>query len=354
VDSEKRSGAPTRVHRRLLDIFPALLLVPEAPTPPTPAGAATDEAFYGFTEKPFSASTDPRFLYHSSAHDRAAQALLSAIRRRDGLFVLTGAPGVGKTTLCRAVIEELDRRTLTSLVLEPPASVEQLLRKILADFGLVSRDDGAGGGLEQASSLELVTKLRDFVAPLAQVQAFAVVIIDEAHTLPVATLDEICALVDADAPQRLLQIALVGQPSLLSLLSRGTSKRLAQRTPRAELNSLAPDEIYHYVMRRIAVAGPDARLAFDDLALERLYQLGSGVPERINRVVTQVLTLGHAASARTIDEGLVRAAGTALDGGGSELRQGQLRRRKVGFVLLALLSALYAAYLLREPLARAF
>lgn len=324
---------------------------PAAAAPP-----ATYEPFYGLAEKPFTLSTDPKFLYHSTAHDAAAQDLLSAIRRRDGLVVLTGEIGVGKTTLCRAVSEELDRRTLTSIVLDPFVSVEALLQTVLVDFGVISRDDVARGLLAQTSGAELFGKLREFLASLVQLDAFAVVIIDEAQNLPAPVLEEIRALMDLDAQQRLLQIALVGQPSLLKLLARRELRKLQQRVAvRSELKALAADEIAGYVMHRLSVARMQARVEFDDPALARLYRMSAGVPRVVNLVCDRALTLGYQASARVIDETLILTAARDLDVVPPAPRSRQLLRTAlIAVVLIALMGvgAAAAASVFRAPLSR--
>ena len=329
--------------------------------PAQPAAAAsappvTYEPFYGLTERPFSLSTDPKFLYHSTAHDRAAQELLSAIRRRDGLVVLSGETGIGKTMLCRAVTEELDRRTLTSIVQDPFISLEELLQTVLVDFGVISRDDVARGRLAQASSSELVGKLRQFVASLVQLQAFAVVIIDEAQNLPIPVLEQLRALMDSDAQQRLLQIVLVGPPSLLKLLTRRELKQLCQRIAvRSVLKPLAEDEIVGYVMHRLAVAGPQARVELDDPAFARLYHITGGVPRLVNVICDRALTLGHNASASVIDEGLIVTAANDLDIVPSEPRQRRLLRTALAVMILVALMGVgagAAAWVFRAPLER--
>src|SRR5439155_21825018 len=87
-----------------------------APAPARVESGVTYETFYGLDEKPFAAAPDPRFLYHSTAHDRVLQDLLTSIGRRDSVAVLTGEPGIGKTLMCRALVDQLDRRTLVSFV----------------------------------------------------------------------------------------------------------------------------------------------------------------------------------------------------------------------------------------------
>ena len=111
------------------------------------------EEYYGFSEKPFSLTPDPKYLYKSESHANAFDLLQYAIRRREGFIVVTGDIGTGKTTLCRAMLEQLDRKTFTALVLNPFLSEEDLLRIILQDFGVVSREEmqAAAGSLASAS-----------------------------------------------------------------------------------------------------------------------------------------------------------------------------------------------------------
>src|SRR3989304_1678199 len=99
------------------------------------------ETYYGFAEKPFSLTPDPKYLYRSQSHANAFELLQYSIRRREGFVVVTGDIGTGKTTLCRALLEQIDRRTFTALVLNPFLSEDDLLKLVLQDFGVVSRDD---------------------------------------------------------------------------------------------------------------------------------------------------------------------------------------------------------------------
>src|SRR5579872_6996571 len=113
------------------------------------------EDYYGFTEKPFSLTPDPKYLYRSESHANAFDLLQYAIRRREGFVVVTGDIGTGKTTLCRALLEQIDRTTFTALVLNPFLSEEELLKRILQDFGVVSRDNAKSGRLATATKQEL-------------------------------------------------------------------------------------------------------------------------------------------------------------------------------------------------------
>ena len=144
------------------------------------------ETYYGFAEKPFSLTPDPKYLYRSQSHANAFELLQYAIRRREGFAVVTGDIGTGKTTLCRALLEEIDRTTFTALVLNPFLSEEDLLKRILQDFGVVSRENIKAGRLAGVTKQDLIETLYDFLLGLIPLKANAVLIIDEAQNLPLS------------------------------------------------------------------------------------------------------------------------------------------------------------------------
>ena len=215
----------------------------------------TYEPFYGLAEKAFSLAPDPKFLYYSASHGHAAQEILSAIRRREGIAVLTGESGSGKTTLCHALIDQLDRRTLTAMVSDPFVGIEALLKTLLIQFGVASWDEFARGRLAQATRNDLATALREFLKSLAALQAVALVVIDEAQEMSVEMFDHLRIIsADPESSDR-LQLLLVGQPELRDLIARRELRDLAQRVVvRCELEPLADDEIAGYVQRRLSVA----------------------------------------------------------------------------------------------------
>src|SRR5262245_43305001 len=120
-----------------------------------PSSSLTYEPFFGLREKLFSLSAAPRFLYKRPAHGPAFEAILAGIRRREGLIVLTGEIGTGKTTLCRSVLQQLDRRTFAAFVPDPFVSREDLLKILLVEFGVVSVDDLVRGRMQGVSRAEL-------------------------------------------------------------------------------------------------------------------------------------------------------------------------------------------------------
>src|SRR5712671_791118 len=135
------------------------------------------EEYYGFTEKPFSLTPDPKYLFKSTSHANAFELLQYAIRRREGFVVITGDIGTGKTTLCRAILEQTDRKTFTALVLNPFLAENDLLRSILQEFGIVSRDEIKRGRLAGVTKQELIETLNDFLLSLQSLGARALLII---------------------------------------------------------------------------------------------------------------------------------------------------------------------------------
>jgi general secretion pathway protein A len=262
-------------------------------------GSLTYEPYFGLREKPFSLSSDPRFFFSHSAHGAAFDTLAAGIRRREGILVLTGEVGTGKTTLCQAVLQSLDQKTFAAFVPDPFLSREDLLKTLLVDFGVVSVDEIRSGRLRGASRTDLSYPLYDFLTSLQPLKAFAVVIIDEAQNLNAELLEEIRILSDLENGQKLLEVVLVGQPELRSRLATSSMRQLSQRVSiRCELAPLVRADIARYVSHRLTVAGNDGRVLFTEGALESVWAASKGNPRVINLVCDRALTC--AARARTM------------------------------------------------------
>jgi general secretion pathway protein A len=261
----------------------------------TTSSVLTYEPYYGLRAKPFSLSTDPRTLYKSSSHAPVFEELLAAIRRREGLIVLTGDMGTGKTTLCRAAIYQLDRKTFTTFVPDPYLSREDLLRMLLVGFGEVSVHDLKQGRLKGTPRADLGVQLYEFLTSLESVDAFAALVIDEAQNLSAPLLDEIRALSEMEAGRRLLQIVLVGQPDLRSRLRRPEMQKIAQRvTTVCEIRPMSREGVAGYVSHRLAaVGGTRDRVEFSAQALDLVFSGSAGIPRLVNRICDRALLYGH-------------------------------------------------------------
>ena len=258
------------------------------------AETLTYEPHFGLSEKPFSLNADARFVYDSPAYVAARQGLLAGIRRREGLLVLTGEIGTGKTTLCRAVLRDLGRKTYSSLVPDPFASREDLLKMLLIDFGVLSVEELTTGPLRTASRTELGYHLSEFLNTLAP-ETFVIVVIDEAQNLSLPLIEETRILSDTFGARGRLQIIFVGQPELHAKLKLPEMRQVDQRV--CGYHRLAPmsrEAVAGYIQHRLQVAGSSRdRVLFSPAVVDVLHQRSGGVPRLINRVCDRALHLAH-------------------------------------------------------------
>lgn len=273
------------------------------------------EDYYGFTEKPFSLTPDPKYLYRSESHANAIELLKYGIRRREGFVVVTGDIGTGKTTLCRALLEQLDRRTFTALILNPFLAEEDLLRLVLQDFGVVSREEIRRGRLAGVSRQELVETLNEFLLSLLPLGATALLIVDEAQNLPRAVLEHIRILSNLETnKEKLLQIVLVGQTNLKDVLRSPDLRQLDQRVSiRPHLKPLTPEETGAYVAHRLTIAGGGSAVSFTPRALELVHRCTAGIPRLINLVCDRALLGAYSERAQRVTPEMVCKGATSLD-----------------------------------------
>ena len=273
------------------------------------------EEFYGFSEKPFSLTPDPKYLYKSESHANAFELLQYAIRRREGFVVVTGEIGTGKTTLCRAILDQLDRRTFTALLLNPFISEEDLLRLILQDFGVVSRDEVRRGRLAGVTKQELINTLNDFLLSLQGIGGSAILIVDEAQNLPLQVLEQIRLLSNLETDkEKLLQIVLVGQDNLQEILRSADLRQLDQRVSiRYQLRPLTAEETAAYVAHRLTIAGGGSVVSFTQKALARVHSITGGIPRLINLLCDRALLAAFSARTHRVQRQLVDEAAHTLD-----------------------------------------
>jgi general secretion pathway protein A len=292
------------------------------PVEAAPQYVSPYEEYYGLLAHPFSLTPDLRFVYPSRSHSQALEQVSDALKRREGLIIITGEIGTGKTVLCRAFLETLEPRTFLSVILDPRLSVDDLLQQVLADFGLISLGDPQSRP-SAVDRHQLVSTLQRFLATLMSVGAHAVIMIDEAQHLDPTVLEEIRLLSNFETDDaKLLQIVLVGQPNLDEVLRRPDMRQLSQRVARRfELHPLSPDEVQDYIERRLSVAldaegGRAAelleRVQLTPGAARAVAEISGGIPRIINTVCDQALEIGFERQTRTIDRRAVLAAARRL------------------------------------------
>jgi general secretion pathway protein A len=264
--------------------------------------------YYGLTEAPFTISPNPRFLYLSAKHREALNHLLYGIRERKGFVQLTGEVGAGKTTLCRALLEQLPpEQYSTALILNPVLQPDQMMAAIATEFGLDVR------GKDRFQILQI---LNHFLLEEMARDREVVLIIDEAQNLTNDLLEQIRLISNLETDDRkLLQIVLMGQPELRDRLNEHSLRQLRQRiTVRYHLYPLRFSEVKDYIHHRLHVSGANGSPYFSFAALWRIFRYSNGIPRLVNAVCDKCLLAGFVRQRDGIDFGTANRAVRELEG----------------------------------------
>ena len=268
------------------------------------------EQFYGLTEKPFSLTPNPKFVFQSEQYRAAEESLLYGVGQKEGFMLVTGAPGTGKTTLCRDLLEKLDpQKYRVALIFNPFLNGVEMLHALLSEFGL-------GDHSANTSRKELLDRLNQFLLQQLSEGRTCIAIFDEAQHLSTEFLEQIRVLSNLETDrEKLIQIILVGQPELLTLIRTPQMAQLDQRVSvRCTLLHLSRDEVGRYVYHRLNVAGAQGRIKFGDAAVRLVHAATGGVPRLVNLAADRALLAGYAEQARSITEAHVRQGLASIRG----------------------------------------
>jgi general secretion pathway protein A len=259
-------------------------------------------AYFGLTERPFSLAPDPRYLYLSDAHREALAHLLYGIGEGGSFVQLTGEVGTGKTTVCRALLEQLPADVDVAMIFNPRLTSVELLGAVCDEL----RVPYPAG----------TTSLKVLVDALSQALLDAhakgrrtVLIIDEAQNLSARVLEEVRLLTNLETTtQKLLQVVLIGQPELAELLARRNLRQLSQRvTARYHLRSFSEEESQRYIQHRMEIAGQRQPI-FTKQAVRAAHRLARGVPRLLNTICDRALLGAYATGQTRVKEAVVRRA----------------------------------------------
>jgi len=303
------------------------------------------EKHFGLTERPFSIAPDPRFLYMSQQHREALAHLLYGVGEGGGFVQLTGEVGTGKTTVCRCLLEQLPDHVDVALILNPSVTALELLASVCHELRIPY-------AREAASIKSLTDALNAHLLEAHAKGRRTVLIIDEAQNLSAEALEEVRLLTNLETTrEKLLQIILIGQPELRSLLAREDLRQLSQRiTARYHLEPIHRAETAAYVRHRLQVCGA-SETVFTEAAIDVVQKLSKGVPRLINVICDRAMLGGFVEGKRRIDVAIVdKAAREVLPLEGLEKPRRRLWPWLVGGSLAAVVTLIAYALLLPSGL----
>lgn len=258
--------------------------------------------YYGLSEKPFNLTPDTDFYFQTVTHQQALNVLIVAIKSGDGFIKLTGEVGTGKTLLCRKLLDLLDDHYQTVYIPNPYMSCDSLLKAVAEEMGLLN-------SIEDNNYLSCINQK---LIENAQNNKQTVILLDEAQSLPVESLEAIRLLSNLETEkQKLVQIVLFGQPELDVKLQQKSIRQLQQRIVHAcHLTNLSANTVAEYIEYRLHSAGYFGPRLFSDSAINSLFEKTAGIPRLINLVCDKSLMIAYASGEFYVSEKHIkRAAG---------------------------------------------
>jgi general secretion pathway protein A len=273
------------------------------------------EKFFGFKEKPFNITPDPRFVYFSETHKEALAHLRYAIKEGKLFSVITGEVGTGKTTLVHTLLNNMDGNVRTAYIFNPVMDPEDFLNYICEDLGLTSN------GLKSRG--KNLTLLHNFLLDCYANNERVFLIIDEAQSLDTKLLEEVRLLTNLETSKnKLLHVILLGQPELNKTLADTRFRALKQRiTIRYNIASLNFTDTREYILYRLKKAGARDISVFDKGAIKAIYKYSKGIPRVINIVCDNALLTGFSREQRKIGKPIIKEVIKDLEGSGTFIKR---------------------------------
>ncbi len=244
------------------------------------------ESYYGFTERPFQLSPDPRFFFATKHHQRALSYLQYGLDQGEGFIVITGPIGTGKTTIARNLLSNIvDNHIVAAQLVTTKLTPHELLELVASEFKI----SVAGN-----SKAELLQAIENFLISLNKQGKRALLIVDEAQNLPIETVEELRMLSNFQLDNKpLIQSFLLGQEELKDIIQAPNMEQFRQRIiASAHLKPLSVDEVESYILHRLHQAGCQQENLFVSGSFELIYQKTLGVPRKINIFVDRILLFG--------------------------------------------------------------
>jgi len=256
------------------------------------------KAFHGFREKPFNLVPNPSYLFLSESHSAALTFLVYGLTEKVGFVMLTGEIGIGKTTLIRYLLNQIESDMDVAVIFNTNVLTDDLIRLILSEFEIEHADD-----ISKSRALEI---LYEFLIERYAAGRKVLLIIDEAQNLSEAVLEEIRMLSNLQTDEdMLMQIMIVGQPELRKKIVDPRLEQFAQRIAVSyHLSAMNRDETGQYIAHRLEKAGGNPDLFTRD-AVDKIFEVSCGIPRTINLLCDGCLVYTYAEGQHTIDDQIV-------------------------------------------------
>ncbi len=263
--------------------------------------------FFGFSEKPFDLTPDPKYLYLSPKHKEVLAHLVYGLQENNGFLKIVGEVGTGKTMICRSFLRELRADFNIAYIFNPCINELELLQTINTELGIPGKS---------RSKKKLVDVLNNFLLEERAKGHRVVVIIDEAQDLQINVLEQLRLLSNLETDtEKLIQIVLIGQPELNKILAKDGLRQLRQRiTIQWELLPLNLEETRGYIQHRLNVALGKGKVRFSRKALEMVFRYSRGIPRMINVVADRTLLIAFTQSTKKITPKIVKLAVSDIGG----------------------------------------
>jgi general secretion pathway protein A len=288
---------------------------------------------------------NPEYLFLSKSHEEALAHLNFAIAQGDGFVEITGEVGTGKTTLCRAFLENLDDTTVAAYIFNPKLGPKQLIRAINDELGIEYNAD---------DTKDLIDKLNRFLIQKKTERKKVIVLIDEAQNLTQTVLEQLRLLSNLETnKEKLLQIILVGQPELEEMLDSHDLRQIGQRISlRYQILPLNPKESQEYIQYRLNIASQKPALLFSSSAIRRIYTYSRGIPRLINIACDRALLTAYSLNRRRVNGHIANIALSEM-ASRSRSRRSLLLDGRWAMGVFALLCLLTVMLLYHKPLSQA-
>jgi general secretion pathway protein A len=260
--------------------------------------------FYGFSEKPFELTPNPRFLYLTRSHREALVSMTRGIKNRKGFISMTGGAGTGKTSLIHSLLTHLDGKMKPILIFHTTITFTDLLTTILQELELATVKE---------NRMDLLRQLNQHLVLMGKRGETLVIIIDEAQNLPQKVLEEIQIFSGPESKE--IQIVLVGQPELEDKLNSENLKRLRQSIKiRRQTSGLSEQESKEYIDHRLRLAGSSSSRIFSPKALSLICSYAQGIPRVINILCDNALLMGSSTFNKKIEVDIIRKVIKNMEG----------------------------------------